>query len=110
MNPHTPVFSRALLWCLALLTIAPFLMALVTSFKTQAELFQGVFSLPGAFRLTNYLSAWQDGHFRIYFVNSVLVVILSIFVGILSGFAFAFLRVPGKTLFALLIVLTNGVL
>lgn len=109
MNPHSPVFSRALLWCLALLTIAPFLMALITSFKTQAELFQGVFSLPGAFRLTNYLSAWQDGHFRVYFVNSVLVVIpvviLSIFVGILSGFAFAFLRVPGKTLFALLMAL-----
>ena len=108
--PHrSPVFSRAFLWLLALVTIAPFLMALLTSFKTQMELFQGVFSLPQSFSFKNYVSAWEDGHFRIYFVNSVLVVfpvvIISILLGVLSGFGFAFLRIPGKTLFALLMAL-----
>ncbi|MFS2224527.1 carbohydrate ABC transporter permease [Pantoea sp. B65] len=106
---RTPVFSRALLWFLALLTIAPFAMTLLTSFKTQLELFQGVFTLPSSFSFQNYISAWQDGHFRIYFLNSVLVVIpvvvISILVGILSGFGFAFLRIPGKVLFSLLMAL-----
>ncbi len=37
----TPVISRALIWIVALMTILPFLMALMTSFKTQMELFQG---------------------------------------------------------------------
>lgn len=109
MINRTPLLSRALLWCLALMTIAPFLMAFLTSFKTQMELFQGVFALPHTFSLANYRSAWEDGHFSIYFMNSVLVVfpvvILSILLGILSGFGFAFLRVPGKTLFALLMAL-----
>ena len=37
----TLVISRALIWIVALMTILPFLMALMTSFKTQMELFQG---------------------------------------------------------------------
>lgn len=106
---RTPLVSRLLLWLLALLTVAPFLMALLTSFKTQMELFQGVFALPAHWSLRNYVSAWQEGHFRVYFFNSVLVVIpvviVSILAGILSGFGFAFLRVPGKPLFALLMAL-----
>lgn len=44
----TPIISRALIWIVALMTIMPFLMALMTSFKTQMELFQGVFHLPAS--------------------------------------------------------------
>ena len=71
----TPVISRALIWIVALMTILPFLMALMTSFKTQMELFQGVFTLPASLNFKNYLTAWQQGHFNVYFLNSVLVVI-----------------------------------
>ncbi|MFM2485578.1 carbohydrate ABC transporter permease [Celerinatantimonas yamalensis] len=101
--------SRLFLWLLGLLTVAPFLMVLSASFKTQSELFQGLFVLPGHISLHNYLEAWQQGHFRIYFLNSVVVVIpvviSSLFIGILSGFAFAFLKIPGKTLVAALMAL-----
>ncbi|WJV52865.1 carbohydrate ABC transporter permease [Pectobacteriaceae bacterium CE90] len=96
----TSRFSRAVIWIVAIMTILPFLLALITSFKTQSELFQGVFTLPGSFHIANYLSAWREGHFEVYFLNSVLVVfpviIISMLAGILSGFAFAFLRLPGK--------------
>ncbi len=104
-----PLYARGLLWLFALLTILPFALALLTSFKTQSELFQGVFTLPSTLRLTNYISAWRDGHFQIYFTNSVVVVfpviILSLLVGIPSGFAFAFLRLPGKKGIAFLLAL-----
>ncbi|WP_053141738.1 carbohydrate ABC transporter permease [Erwinia billingiae] len=105
----TPVVSRAIIWLIAIVTILPFLMALMTSFKTQSELFAGVFALPSHFSFANYVSAWREGHFSTYFLNSVLVVfpvvIISILVGILSGFGFAFLRIPGKTVFAALMAL-----
>ncbi|MBQ4797331.1 carbohydrate ABC transporter permease, partial [Pectobacterium versatile] len=65
---------------------------------------QGIFTLPSRFNLDNYLTAWQQGHFNLYFMNSILVVvpvvISSLLLGILSGFGFAFLRIPGKRPFA----------
>jgi raffinose/stachyose/melibiose transport system permease protein len=103
----TPTVSRALIWIVALMTILPFLMALMTSFKTQMELFQGVFTLPSSFNLKNYVTAWQQGHFNVYFMNSVLVVIpvviCSILLGILAGFGFAWLKIPGKKVVAALL-------
>ena len=36
---RTSVVSRAVIWPIAIITILPFLMALMTSFKTQSELF-----------------------------------------------------------------------
>ncbi|AYC17440.1 Trehalose transport system permease protein SugB [Dickeya dianthicola] len=99
-----PAFWRVLIWIVALMTVLPFGLALMTSFKTQTELFQGIFTLPSRFNLDNYLTAWQQGHFNLYFMNSILVVvpvvISSLLLGILSGFGFAFLRIPGKRLFA----------
>lgn len=105
----TPVSSRALIWVVALLTVLPFMLALLTSFKTQMELFQGVFTLPGSFNVKNYITAWQQGHFNVYFLNSVLVVIpvviCSIFLGILAGFGFAWLKIPGKKVIAAMFAL-----
>ncbi|MBW1213233.1 carbohydrate ABC transporter permease [Pantoea allii] len=100
----TPILSRALIWIVALMTIMPFLMAFMTSFKTQMELFQGVFHLPASLNVKNYITAWQQGHFNVYFMNSVLVVfpvvLCSILLGILAGFGFALLKIPGKKVVA----------
>lgn len=105
----TPVISRALIWIVALMTILPFLMALMTSFKTQMELFQGVFTLPASLNFKNYVTAWQQGHFNVYFLNSVLVVIpvvlFSVLLGILAGFGFAWLKIPGKKVIGAMLAL-----
>ena len=84
----TPILSRALIWIVALMTIMPFLMAFMTSFKTQMELFQGVFHLPASLNVKNYITAWQQGHFNVYFMNSVLVVFPVVLSSILLGEAF----------------------
>ncbi|WP_264272208.1 carbohydrate ABC transporter permease [Duffyella gerundensis] len=105
----TPLFPRAMIWLIALMTILPFLMALMTSFKTQMELFQGVFTLPSSLNFSNYVTAWHQGHFNTYFMNSVIVVfpvvICSIVLGILAGFGFGMLKIPGKKLLAALLAL-----
>ncbi|MBO0661107.1 carbohydrate ABC transporter permease [Jiella sp. MQZ9-1] len=99
--------TRIIMWSFALVTVVPFGLLILTSLKSRPDLMQGAFVLPEYPHFENYASAWVDGHFSVYFLNSVLivfpVVIVSIFLGTLSGFAFAFLSLPFKRfLFALL--------
>ena len=104
MTPAVSIPSRALLWLLAVLTVVPILMACVTSLKSQSDLMAGVFSLPTGPHFGNYRDAWVDGHFSRYFFSSVVVVVpvvtASVALGSLSGFAMAFLNMPGKRLLA----------
>jgi raffinose/stachyose/melibiose transport system permease protein len=98
---------RIILWLFALITIVPFALLLLTSFKSQPDLMKGAFALPAYPHYENYINAWVDGHFSTYFVNSVLVVIPVVaagtLIGIFTGFAFAFLTFPLKrTIFVIL--------
>jgi raffinose/stachyose/melibiose transport system permease protein len=104
--------SRVVLWLFALLTVVPFGLLLLTSFKSQADLMKGAFALPAYLHFENYVNAWVDGHFSTYFANSVLVVVpvvaISTIIGILTGFAFAFLSFPLKK--GAFVVLTIGMM
>lgn len=104
--------SRIVLWIFALLTVVPFGLLLLTSFKSQADLMKGAFALPAYLHFENYVNAWVDGHFSTYFTNSVLVVVpvvaISTVIGILTGFAFAFLSFPFKR--GAFVVLTIGMM
>ena len=100
---------RLLLWLFALLTVSPFALLVLTSLKSQKDLLAGAFVLPERPHFENFATAWVDGHFSAYFVNSVVVVIpvvgISIILGIFSGFGFAFLTLPFKrTLFVMLTI------
>ena len=57
----------------ALTYIVPFIIQLVTSFKTNAEVFKNVFSLPESWQFSNYVKAWGAANFALYFRNSVIV-------------------------------------
>jgi raffinose/stachyose/melibiose transport system permease protein len=102
---HVPM--RLILWLFALMTVFPFALLLLTSLKSQPDLLRGAFVLPDRPHFENYVSAWVDGHFGTYFKNSIIVVIpvvvASVFLGMLTGFGFAFLTFPFKrTLFVIL--------
>ena len=78
MSKPSPVGAipyRIVLWLFALLTVVPFGLLLLTSFKSQADLMKGAFALPAYPHFENYVNAWVDGHFSTYFTNSVLVVV-----------------------------------
>lgn len=88
-----------LLSVLALLWLAPFLLVLVTSIRSQGELLSnGVFSFPTSFQLSNFERAWRTGHFDTYFVNSLIVTLvkvpLGIFIASLAAYPIARLRFP----------------
>lgn len=108
----TALPMRLVFWFFALATIIPFGLLLLTSIKSQPDLLRGAFVLPAYPHFENYLHAWTDGHFNVYFWNSIIVVIpvvvISIILGTLSGFAFAYLTIPfRRTLF---VVLTFGMM
>jgi raffinose/stachyose/melibiose transport system permease protein len=109
-GPSLPL--RAILWLFALLTVFPFCLLLLTSLKSQPDLLRGAFALPDRPHFENFLSAWVDGHFGTYFLNSVLVVVpvvvVSVALGFLAGFGFAFLTLPFKR--TLFVILTFGMM
>jgi raffinose/stachyose/melibiose transport system permease protein len=82
--------------------IVPFLVTILASLKTKRELVQGVLSLPETAQWSNYSTAWTQGNFDRFFVNSILVavgvVVPSIFLSAMSGFAFARYRFRGSKL------------
>ncbi|MCQ2002895.1 carbohydrate ABC transporter permease [Rhizobium sp. NRK18] len=112
-NSTAKTFSfRVIMWMFSLMTVFPFGLLLLTSIKSKEDLFKGAFVLPAYPHFENYVSAWVDGHFGIYFWNSIIVVIpvvaVSIVLGVLTGFAFAFLSFPFKKL--TFVVLTIGMM
>jgi raffinose/stachyose/melibiose transport system permease protein len=100
---------RLLLWLFGAMTIVPFGLLLLTSLKSKPDVMRGAFALPDRPHFENYVDAWVTGHFSTYFMNSVLVVVpvvaVSTVLGILTGFAFAYLSFPLKrTIFVALAI------
>ena len=69
------------LW--AVIVIFPMLWLLYTSFKTDQEIFFSPWSLPATLAWDNFSRAWVSAHIGDYFLNSLLVVIPSLFLTLL---------------------------
>jgi raffinose/stachyose/melibiose transport system permease protein len=92
----------------ALFALIPLVGVVFSSVIPAAEN-SGGFQVPGSVRLANYADAWAQGHFSAYLTSSVLVtvavVIATIVLAILAGYAFARMDFPGSgTLFFILLV------
>ena len=102
-----------------LIAVVPFIWVIFGSLKSSGEIFTTPFSLPRAWRWSNYETAWVDGHFSTYFWNSLGIAIPTVFLilacGSLAGFAFARLKFWGSTFFfylflASLAISTNSIM
>jgi raffinose/stachyose/melibiose transport system permease protein/N-acetylglucosamine transport system permease protein len=60
-------------------SIFSFLWIAFTSFKSNAELYAGVWSLPKKLHIENYLKAWNVTNLKRFFLNSLVVTFASIF-------------------------------
>jgi multiple sugar transport system permease protein len=85
---------------LAVATIYPMLFAANVAMKTQREYILDRFSLARSLRWDNIASAWTTGGMARYFVNSIVVVLLSVVLllalGSMAGFALSHLRFRGS--------------
>ncbi|HVY50673.1 MAG TPA: carbohydrate ABC transporter permease [Devosia sp.] len=103
---------RIVLWLFGLATVVPFALLLLTSVKSRTDVLKGAFALPAYPHFENYVAAWTDGRFGTYFVNSIIVVLpvvaISIVLGLITGFAFAYLSFPFKK--SVFVILTIGMM
>jgi multiple sugar transport system permease protein len=96
----------------ALLMIYPFVWMVLSSFKSDEEIFSNPAALPTHFGLDNYIQGWTSSNpsFTRYFVNSFVIclgaVIGNVLACSLTAFAFARLRFPLKGLLFTIMLLT----
>lgn len=98
------MIRRGLVYALLLLgvviAIAPFIITILASLKTTGELVRGIFSLPEEAQWGNFAEAWRQGRFGRFFLNSIIVavgvVIPSVVLSTMSGYAFARFRFRGS--------------
>ena len=103
-------FARyAVLTFFLLVVLLPILGIVLSAFKTTTEVIQGPFVLPETWRVDNFVNAWNAGRFSSYFRSSVIVVIpvvvVSVILSTLTGYAFGTLLFPGQRfLFAIMLI------
>lgn len=94
---------------LLLLVIAPFMAVVLASLKTGAEIPRGVFRLPETWEWNNYVRAWTQARFAVYFRSSVVVVVavvgISTLFSIWSGYAFGRMVFPFRQMLFYLFLL-----
>ena len=78
----------------------PFLWLILTSFKLRTDILSPVLKLFFQPTLSNYIKAFVEGEFSTYFVNSMMIavcnVILCLFIGLPSAYAFSRFKIFGE--------------
>lgn len=93
----------AFLLVVAFFTLFPVVMAILGSFKTNAELTAGATILPSTWQFSNYAIAWKQANFSVFMWNSffvaTFVTIGTLLVASMSAYAIDRTRFPGKKLY-----------
>lgn len=107
MQKFGSIFGRVMLALLLVLTLFPFYLMLVNSFKWQNDIIQNPWFFSGGFHPENYAKAFSKiarPMFNSLFVT-VVVITLTIAVSVMAAYAFArFPHFPGKNLLYLGII------
>ncbi|GAB4580188.1 MAG: carbohydrate ABC transporter permease [Anaerolineales bacterium] len=85
----------------ATVSLIPFLWMILKSVMTLGEA-MGSTLIPTEIHLENYIQAWEIGNFSEYFVNSVLITLITLIgellFSVLAAYAFARIEFPGRNL------------
>lgn len=103
------VLCTLFLVIMSLFVILPFAWMILTSLMPNARsLLLRPFKLPWPPNFHNYVEAWNMQPFNTYAFNSIListvVTVVSTITALMAGYAFAYLRFPGKKLLFLLVL------
>jgi len=95
------VFTYFLLTLGAFLSLVPFIWMISTSLKSLGEALGTAF-FPSELHFENYAEAWRRALFTEYFVNSILITVITLAgeltFSILAAYAFARMNFPGRNL------------
>ncbi|MEC0169255.1 carbohydrate ABC transporter permease [Paenibacillus graminis] len=95
-----------------ILVLVPFLWAISTSLKRESDIMSPVIHyLPQPITFENYISVWNENSFSQYFLNSVLVSVMSVVVitllSVMNGYAMSRFKFKGKSAFMLILLATQ---
>lgn len=104
------VVLRIMMLLCVVLYIFPVLFSMMTSLKTTPEFYKSVWALPEKFRIENYIQAFTEGQIGEYFINSVVIAVVSLItiqvLSLLAAYALARLRIPfAEVILVLLLVI-----
>ena len=94
-----------------IVALFPIVLVIINSFKARKAIFDAPLSLPwiDTFSLEGYQTVWERAGFPLYFSNSLIVTIVSIFlillVGTMAAYALSEYKFPGNTLLGLYLAL-----
>ncbi|WP_198676235.1 carbohydrate ABC transporter permease [Kribbella monticola] len=77
-----------LIW--GVMVVFPLLWALVSSFKSDPEIFKSPWGLPAVWHWDNFERAWNESHIGTYFLNSVIVVCCGVVLTLVLSSAVAY--------------------
>lgn len=101
-------FSRTLLILYCAVIAFPIIFVVMTSFKSTSEFYTNVWGLPQHVAWENYATAWNDAKIGQYMLNSVIIVsivlIVSLIVGALAGYALSRFRIKHAEIIMLAIL------
>lgn len=87
------IFSSGFLWLYALVSITPLLMMLNNSLRTTQDMARDPLGIAVKPHFASYQKAWVTASFETFFVNSIVVTVLSVLlstaVSLLAAYAFA---------------------
>lgn len=96
----------------AVFMMAPLILTLFTAFRSPRELVTAPWIPPWPPILDNFKTAWIDGHFNIYFKNTVLIstidALLMIPIASMAAYAFTFIDFPCRNI--LLVIFLAGLM
>lgn len=110
-SAYRTIATHAILIAYTIIALFPVFVILINSFKSRAAIFSQPLSLPNGqtFSLVGYQTVWNQGNFLLYFQNSLIVTVASLFCvllfGAMAAFALAEYRFKGNSLVALYLAL-----
>ena len=94
------IFSHAMLILWAFMVVLPLLWAVMTSFKTDKDIFSSPWALPDTLHFDNWSRAWTSANMSDYFLNTVIVVGCSLvgtmLLGSMAAYVLARFEFPGN--------------
>lgn len=104
------IFMYFVMAVIIILSVFPILWVIISSFKTNAEILNSPFSLPGGISFDAFFYLFEKYSFGVYFMNSLLVSVLSTLVSLvffaMAAYVIAKYRFPGKNVIFALFTIT----
>lgn len=110
-SPARSLAAHAILITYMVIALFPVFVIVINAFKERRAIFRAPLSLPDreSFSLAGFETVLQQGNFLLYFQNSLIVTVVSLFLvllfGAMAAFALAEYRFKGNSLMALYLAL-----